>query len=262
LVRDKETGKSKGVAFVKYQDQRSTVLAVDNFNGATLVGRTLRVDHVRRKRQPKPDDDPAVIEERERYEEMKRRAILDGEGLRALFYRCSLLIPERMSASESSGDEQDDYLKANRKRQKKLRKKAERDGLVDGDEEDPMRAYLAKQERKKARKARKKEESKSARHTKRSDATDSESSTNEEARRRDGPRSRKDADSMRRRDRSKDRPDSHMDKRDEGDGARHRRRVSRSRSRSVDDSKRRRYRRVSRSPRRDDDRRRSRSRER
>src|SRR5579859_388175 len=53
LVRDKETGKSKGFCFLKYDDQRSTVLAVDNFNGATLLGRTLRVDHSRDYRQLK-----------------------------------------------------------------------------------------------------------------------------------------------------------------------------------------------------------------
>lgn len=45
LARDKKTGKSRGFAFVAYEDQRSTVLAVDNFNGAKLLGRTLRVDH-------------------------------------------------------------------------------------------------------------------------------------------------------------------------------------------------------------------------
>ena len=50
-VRDKDTGKPKGFAFLKYDDQRSTVLAVDNFNGATLLGRTLRVDHSRDYRQ-------------------------------------------------------------------------------------------------------------------------------------------------------------------------------------------------------------------
>ena len=33
LVRDKKSGKSKGFCFLAYQDQRSTVLAVDNFNG-------------------------------------------------------------------------------------------------------------------------------------------------------------------------------------------------------------------------------------
>lgn len=45
LARDEETGKSKGFAFIKYEDQRSTDLAVDNFNGVKLLGRTLRVDH-------------------------------------------------------------------------------------------------------------------------------------------------------------------------------------------------------------------------
>ncbi|KAF9418184.1 hypothetical protein BGZ94_009763, partial [Podila epigama] len=34
LVRDKETGKSRGFCFLKYLDQRSTVLAVDNMNGS------------------------------------------------------------------------------------------------------------------------------------------------------------------------------------------------------------------------------------
>ena len=33
LVRDKDTGKSKGFCFICYEDQRSTILAVDNFNG-------------------------------------------------------------------------------------------------------------------------------------------------------------------------------------------------------------------------------------
>uniref|UniRef100_A0A3B3S6Y5 RRM domain-containing protein n=1 Tax=Paramormyrops kingsleyae TaxID=1676925 RepID=A0A3B3S6Y5_9TELE len=33
LVRDKKTGKSKGFCFICYEDQRSTILAVDNFNG-------------------------------------------------------------------------------------------------------------------------------------------------------------------------------------------------------------------------------------
>ena len=36
LIRDKKTGKSKGFAFICYEDQRSTVLAVDNLNGAKV----------------------------------------------------------------------------------------------------------------------------------------------------------------------------------------------------------------------------------
>jgi RNA-binding motif X-linked protein 2 len=47
LPRDRETKKSKGFCFLAYEDQRSTVLAVDNLNGIQLAGRTIRVDHVK-----------------------------------------------------------------------------------------------------------------------------------------------------------------------------------------------------------------------
>ncbi|OQR83867.1 U2 snRNP component IST3 [Achlya hypogyna] len=53
LVRDKDTGKSMGFVFIKYEDHRSTVLAVDNFNGSTLLSRILRVDHVHKYKLPK-----------------------------------------------------------------------------------------------------------------------------------------------------------------------------------------------------------------
>lgn len=45
LVRDKVTGDSKGFAYLKYEDQRSTILAVDNLNGSTIGGRKIQVDH-------------------------------------------------------------------------------------------------------------------------------------------------------------------------------------------------------------------------
>lgn len=70
LIRDQSTGKSKGFAFVCYEDQRSTVLAVDNMNGAQLLNRTLRVDHVDKYKAPKKldenekdeDGDPKLLE--------------------------------------------------------------------------------------------------------------------------------------------------------------------------------------------------------
>ncbi|GAB1302760.1 RNA-binding motif protein, X-linked 2 [Apodemus speciosus] len=57
LVRDKKTGKSKGFCFLCYEDQRSTVLAVDNFNGIKIKGRTIRVDHVANYRAPEESED-------------------------------------------------------------------------------------------------------------------------------------------------------------------------------------------------------------
>ncbi|ETI42347.1 hypothetical protein L917_11997 [Phytophthora nicotianae] len=53
LVRDGKTGKSKGFAFIKFEDQRSTILAVDNLNGFKLLDRVLRVDHVLKYKLPK-----------------------------------------------------------------------------------------------------------------------------------------------------------------------------------------------------------------
>ncbi|KAF1836374.1 hypothetical protein BDW02DRAFT_567117 [Decorospora gaudefroyi] len=55
LARDKETGKSRGFAWIKYEDQRSCDLAVDNLGGASVMDRIIRVDHARYK--PKDDED-------------------------------------------------------------------------------------------------------------------------------------------------------------------------------------------------------------
>lgn len=53
LIRDKETGKQKGFCFICFEDQRSTDLAVDNFNGIKILKRTVRVDHVSNYKVPK-----------------------------------------------------------------------------------------------------------------------------------------------------------------------------------------------------------------
>ena len=63
LIRDEDTGKSKGFSFVKYFDQRSTVLAVDNLNEYKLLGRMLRVDHARYEPPQKSKEDIAAQEE-------------------------------------------------------------------------------------------------------------------------------------------------------------------------------------------------------
>ncbi|XP_021720698.1 zinc finger CCCH domain-containing protein 25-like isoform X2 [Chenopodium quinoa] len=65
LVRDKATGKSKGFAFVAYEDQRSTTLAVDNLNGAQIGGRTIRVDHVAKYKKKEEEDEETERQKRE-----------------------------------------------------------------------------------------------------------------------------------------------------------------------------------------------------
>lgn len=46
-----------GFAFLCYEDQRSTVLCVDNLNGAKVAGRIIRVEHVDDYRQKKKELD-------------------------------------------------------------------------------------------------------------------------------------------------------------------------------------------------------------
>ncbi|XP_044747334.1 U2 snRNP component ist3 [Coccinella septempunctata] len=53
LIRDKDNGKSKGFCFLCYEDQRSTILAVDNLNGIKVLKRIIRVDHVSEYKIPK-----------------------------------------------------------------------------------------------------------------------------------------------------------------------------------------------------------------
>jgi len=74
-VTDKKTGEPKGFAFIGYEDQRSTVLAVDNFNETQLLGRTLRVDHVRKYKPPKEEEEEEEEDEKakEKKEKKKRK---------------------------------------------------------------------------------------------------------------------------------------------------------------------------------------------
>ena len=47
LARDSKTGEPRGFCYLAYEDQRSTVLAIDGFNGRSICGRQLCVDHLR-----------------------------------------------------------------------------------------------------------------------------------------------------------------------------------------------------------------------
>lgn len=72
-MRDRQTNKSRGFCFVAYEDQRSTVLAVDNLSGAKVAGRTINVSHVdnykRRKAELTGEPESESEEEEETSEE-------------------------------------------------------------------------------------------------------------------------------------------------------------------------------------------------
>jgi RNA-binding motif X-linked protein 2 len=129
MPKDKETGKPRGFAFLMYEDQRSTVLAVDNLNGAKVLGRTLRVDHVKNYKQPKiKTEDGEWVEPEEQSLNAKPQAI---EG-RLLF---SLFLYAHSQGHTDSGVVSDSSVSTG----------------ASIDPEDPMRDYLIAQRREAAK---------------------------------------------------------------------------------------------------------------
>jgi RNA-binding motif protein, X-linked 2 len=141
MVRDQETGKSKGFCFLKYDDQRSTVLAVDNMNGANLLGRTLRVDHSREyKQKSKKKKKKYRDEESEESEESEVELDEDGKprvkGFNVAPKGWLDPVVEQSSESEQEdlGDDIDpddpmrDYLLEKRKEEKLAIKKKHKSG--------------------------------------------------------------------------------------------------------------------------------------
>lgn len=165
LVREKDTGKSKGFAFLKYYDQRSTVLAVDNFNGITVAGRLLKVDHCknyREKRPPRDDDEEEYKRKHSRLQDEKRKAFQHvDEASKDDLKRNHR---DNRDKKEEEGEE-DLYLK--RKREHLGRKEGQKRREIDEetmeaiakdlglDEDDPMKEYLVRKELKKRRKREK-----------------------------------------------------------------------------------------------------------
>ena len=150
LARDRETGKSRGFAWLKYEDQRSCDLAVDNLGGATVMDRVLRVDHTRY--QPKEGED---MRDNTRGEP-EAAANEDSDGGRK---------KRRRTESESDSDDDRLLLPEEIELEKALRNL---------DEEDPMKESLVKglQEKadravKKYKKNKRKEQERERRHERR-----------------------------------------------------------------------------------------------
>ncbi|KAJ7639504.1 hypothetical protein FB45DRAFT_905830 [Roridomyces roridus] len=153
MPRDKETGKRRGFGFLMYEDQRSTVLAVDNLNGATVLERTLRVDHVKNYTQPKiKGDDGEWLEPEDQSFNAKPEMIYDDGDAGS----------DSSASSADSIDPEDpmrEYLIAQRKEAKALKKakKSKSKGKHKDETPDERRARKARKAEKKARKAKKSE---------------------------------------------------------------------------------------------------------
>ncbi len=139
LIRDKETGKSKGFAFLKYEDQRSCDLAVDNLGGAEVLGRLLSVDHTRYKKRDDEDEDTYRIDRLE----AKVEEETNGNGKRG---------------SDDSDDGGAESRHKKKKRREMLKEEAELEEMLaiqqDGEEADPMREYLIREKREEVEKAK------------------------------------------------------------------------------------------------------------
>lgn len=121
LVRDKETGKSRGFCFLKYEDQRSCDLAVDNLSGAGVMGRVMSVDHTRYKKKEGEiegigDEDEEVADETDKEGDDRRK--------------------RRRTDSASESEEERPLLREEIELAKLLK---------EHDEDDPMKAYLVKE---------------------------------------------------------------------------------------------------------------------
>lgn len=138
LVRDKESGKSKGFAFLKYEDQRSTDLAVDNLGGASIMGRVLKVDHTRYKRKDEEEEmerERAMNEHASRKDGVRNGRRSSREG--SVELKGPLLVEERELAALIQDHDEDDPMKGYLVREKKeevanalarLAKKAQKSG--------------------------------------------------------------------------------------------------------------------------------------
>lgn len=129
LIKDTETGKSRGFCYLKYEDHRSCVLAIDNFNGTKLFERPLKVDHVYYKLRDGQKEDDFLVD----------------------YSMCNKIIEKRIEDVKSSNKRNKESVLLEYKNSNDIKTSVTGSGdstvntLEDDDEfKDPMAEYLAK----------------------------------------------------------------------------------------------------------------------
>jgi len=189
LVRDKETGKSKGFGWLKYEDQRSTDLAVDNLGGAEIQGRLVRVDHAEYKARDDEDQDEFKVG----WEDIMKK---EGHDL-----------------------EEDGPSSEEEERRPALPEERELALLMrDHDDDDPMKAFLIEEKKKEVEEARQRADKREKRRHHKSHRSHRDGEDRPRRSRRDDDAGKRD-----RRERERER-DTHKHRDDSGDRERRRRR--------------------------------------
>ncbi|KAI0465169.1 hypothetical protein LJB42_000393 [Komagataella kurtzmanii] len=119
--------KSKGFAFLKYEDWRSTVLAVDNLNGIKIKDRTISVDHTTYRPAVYQDEDDERMDKE--WEAMVRKEMEKdfAEGVK----------------KQEQPPAQHQLISEGQKEQSKQQTQND-DNEDDADLEDPMKNFLSK----------------------------------------------------------------------------------------------------------------------
>ncbi|CAE6487371.1 unnamed protein product [Rhizoctonia solani] len=203
LPRDKTTGKQRGFGFLMYEDQRSTVLAVDNLNGAQVLGRTLRVDHAQNYKQPKVKGEDGEMAEAVEQSLNAKPPLLNDEVEESddgSVSSAPSIDPEDPMASYLLQRRREEKAQSKGKEKEKDKSKRKRDRANETPEE--RRARKERKRAKREAKEGKRDRDQHASDTKRRD----HSSERRDHKKRDGSRERKDSD-RRGRERSEyDRP--------------------------------------------------------
>ena len=143
-----------------YEDQRSTILAVDNLNGANVLDRTLRVDHVKKYKQGRVKGEDGEWKEREE-QSLNAKPEMIGECPTPSYSRLRLYYSDDGGSESSASSAPDidpddpmrDYLleKWREERAKKKGKKAKSNRKHKDETPEERRARKERRREKRAR---------------------------------------------------------------------------------------------------------------